>query len=112
MINTAKMLALVLVIAVAIASPAAAGTRSSDSTTYKIYSGGVSALEQTEGLISGVLKGTFSLFNPCLDIVKGCTNIVLAPIEYPLSYLDRSNRRVATKRHKVPVAKKPEVPKK
>ncbi|MFH1117347.1 MAG: hypothetical protein V1792_25795 [Pseudomonadota bacterium] len=112
MIDMAKMIALLAVLAVAVASPADAGPRSSDSTTYKIYSGGVSALETTEGLISSVLKGSFSLFNPCLDIVKGCTNIVLAPIEYPLSYLDRPARRVATKTLKVPVPEKPELPKK
>ncbi len=111
MINMAKIIALVLVIAVVVALPVAASARSNDSTTYKIYRGGVSAAEQAECLVSGVLKGTFSLFNPCLDIVKGCTSIVLAPIEYPFSYLSQSGKRVATKRSKVPVPKKPELPK-
>jgi hypothetical protein len=111
MINLGKIIALTLVIAVAVASPVAAGSRPNDSTTYKLYRGGVSTLERTEGLISGVLKGTFSLFNPCLDVVKGCTSIVLAPIEYPFTYLSQSKKRVATKRSKVPVPKKPELPK-
>jgi len=111
MINLGKIIALTLVIAVVVASPVAAGSRSSDSTTYKIYRGGVSALEQTESLFSGVLKGTFSLFNPCLDIVKGCTSIVLAPIEYPFTYLSQPKKRVATKGTMVPVPKKPELPK-
>ena len=111
MINMAKIIALTLAIVVVAAYPAVAGARSNDSAAYKVYRGGVSAMEQTECLIGGVLKGTFSLFNPCLDIVKGCTSIVLAPIEYPFTYLDKAKKRTATKRSGVPVPKKPELPK-
>ena len=113
MIKMVKITALTLLVAACVVSPVAAGS-SSNSTTYSIYRGGVSAMEQTEGLISGVLKGTFSLFNPCLDIVKGCTNIVLAPIEYPLSYVTafEFDKPKARKRLKVSATKKSESKKK
>jgi hypothetical protein len=53
-----------------------------------VYQGGVSLAERTEGLVSGCLKTTFSFFNPCLDVVKGCSTIVMSPIEKPLDYLE------------------------
>ena len=113
MIKMVKIAALTLLVAACFVSPVVAGS-SSHSTTYSIYRGGVSAVEQTEGLISGVLKGTFSLFNPCLDIVKGCTNIVLAPIEYPLSYVAsfEMGKPKAKKRLKVSATKKSDSKKK
>lgn len=113
MIKMMKIVVLTLLVAACAVSPVAAGS-SNDSTTYSIYRGGVSALEQTEGLISGVLKSTFSLFNPCLDIVKGCTNIVLAPIEYPFRYFAAygSRKQMAKKRSIVSATKKSKNPKK
>ena len=78
MMNTVKVIAFAIVIAVCTVSPVVAGTSYIDSATNTLYRGGASVAENTEGLVSGVLKGTFSLFNPCLDIVKGCTSIVLA----------------------------------
>lgn len=107
--NTVKVVAFALVIAVWTVSTVTAGTSYIDSTTNTIYRGGASMVEQTEGLVSGVLKGTFSLFNPCLDIVKGCTNIVLAPIEAPFSYFSKSTKYRAKKGSK---SKKPKTSKK
>lgn len=53
-----------------------------------VYSGGTTVVNQTEGILTSCLKNTFSLFNPCLDFVKGCTKVVLIPIEKPFDYLE------------------------
>ncbi len=51
-----------------------------------IYHGGASVIDLTEGAISSCLKRTFSVFNPCLDMIKGCTTRVLTPIQAPIDY--------------------------
>jgi len=78
-----------------------------------VYRGGASLAERTEGLCTGILKTTFGFFNPCLDLVKGCTNVVLAPIERPfaaIEWVTGSKPKQAKKASKVPVPKKPEMP--
>jgi hypothetical protein len=77
----------------ALAVPALAGTArdsSWSSATNKIYNGGATVVSQTEGIFSGCLKTVFCLFNPCLDVVKGCTNVVLNPIDRSFAYAERS----------------------
>jgi hypothetical protein len=101
---------------VALAVPALADgvpQKKASSVLGKMGQAGTSALEQTEGLVSGCLKNTFCLFNPCLDFVKGCTSIVLAPIEKPFDYLEAklTKPKQAKKVSKVPEPKKPEIPK-
>jgi hypothetical protein len=101
----------------ALAVPAFAGgvpQKKSASTMGKVYDTGVSAVEQTEGIISGCLKNCFSLFNPCLDVVKRCTNVALAPIEMPFSYVEGklSQPSKATKKAaKIPEPKNTDTPK-
>ena len=51
-----------------------------------IYHGGASVIDMAEGAISSCLKRTFSVFNPCLDMIKGCTTRVLTPIQAPIDY--------------------------
>ncbi len=51
-----------------------------------VYQSGATALDQTETAVTACLTRTFKLFNPCLDLVKGCTSMVLAPIQGPLDY--------------------------
>ncbi len=77
----------------ALAMPAFAGSsraKGVSSTGTKIYNGGAAIASQTEGLVSGCLKTVFCLFNPCLDVVKGCTNVVLGPIDRSFAYAERS----------------------
>jgi hypothetical protein len=78
----------------------------------KIYKTGADIADRGERLVSGCLKNCFSFFNPCLDIVKSCTNVVLSPIEKPFAYAEdawaKRGKRVAPK---VPAPKKPELPK-
>lgn len=113
--NRMVMMCFCLILVVALAIPAFAGRAySKRSAVDHAYNGGVMVVEKTEGLITGILKSTFKLFNPCLDIVKGCTNIVLAPVDVPFNMLSKatSKPRKARKSSKVPLPKKPELPKK
>jgi len=87
---------LVLALAIPAFANGASEKRSSASkVTGAIYKGGATALETTEGLFSGCLRRTFSLFNPCLDFVKGCANVALMPIEKPLEYVEKGSLQTA-----------------
>jgi hypothetical protein len=65
-----------------------------------MYHGSEALLGRTGDIFTGCLRRTFSLFNPCMDFVKGCSAVVFSPIERPLDYLehayykDRPVRRV------------------
>lgn len=87
----AKITFCVLLIA-AMAVPALANGTSKRSTvskaTHRVYSGAATVVAGTESLLTGCLRTTFSLFNPCLDVVKGCTSRVLAPVERPFAYVE------------------------
>jgi hypothetical protein len=105
---------------VALAIPAfAGGAPEKRSTASKvkgaIYEGGATALETTEGLLTGCLRRTFSLFNPCLDFVKGCATVALMPIEKPLDYVEKAAfkpRHAKKAAAKIPEPQKPEIPQK
>jgi len=119
MIKIVKITLCALLI-VALAVPALAdGASEKRSTTSKvtgaIYKGGATALESTEGLLTGCLRRTFSLFNPCLDFVKGCANVALIPIEKPLEYVEKAAfkpRQAKKAAAKIPEPQKPEIPQK
>jgi len=102
---------------ICLALPAAAGgppeKRSTVSkVTGTIYKGGAGVLDRSERLLSGCLKNCFGFFNPCLDVVKSCTNVVMAPIEKPFAYVeDAWAKRGKKPAPKVPAPKKPELPK-
>jgi hypothetical protein len=64
--------------------------RAHRSWASSICSGVNHAADQTAGAFTGCLKRSFSLFNPCLDAIKGCTNLVMSPIEKPFDYMERS----------------------
>lgn len=102
---------------VALAIPAFAGGAPDKRSTAskvsgKVYKAGADVLDRSERLVSGCLKNCFSFFNPCLDLVKGCTNVVLAPVEKPFAYVEdawaKRGKKVAPR---VPAPKKPEIPK-
>lgn len=119
MMNKAFMVAICGLLIVAVAIPAVAGgppSYKAKSSVSKVgntvYQGGATVLEGAEGLFSGCLRTTFSLFNPCMDVVKGCSTIVFAPIEKPLDYLERAYYKPPKKAAvRVPEPKKPEIPK-
>jgi len=77
----------------------------------KVYKGSVTVLDRTEDVFSGVLKRVFGFFNPCLDLVKGCTNVVMKPIEKPLNYVERMTfGKKPVGPGKIPAPKKPDMP--
>lgn len=109
--NYTVRIAIAMLLVVALAAPVFSANRSS--TMGRVYSASASLAEQAEGAFSGCLKRTFSIFNPCLDLVKSCTNIVLIPIEAPFNLLSRYTAAPAARKvPRVPVPKKPELPKK
>ncbi len=78
-----------------------------------VYDTSAGVVEKTEGLFSGCLKTTFSFFNPCLDLVKGCTTVVLAPIQKPIDYTEGFFvRRTAAKQPVMAPVQRPGLPKK
>lgn len=110
--NIAKMTICLFIVAV-LAAPAIAGAPHKGSYASQIsgtlYRGGTTVLESTEGLFAGCLKNTFGLFNPCLDFVKGSTNIVLAPLDMPFAYFEKGTVKTKAKGvSQVPAPKKPE----
>ncbi len=114
--NTIAKLAICGLLVGALAMPAFADGvphKRPSSPFVKMHQAGTAALVKTEGLVSGCLKRTFSLFNPCLDFVKGCTDVVMAPIERPFDYLEAklSKPRQVKKVSKVPESKKSETTK-
>jgi len=105
---------LVLALAIPAFANGAPEKRSSASkVTGAIYKGSAKALESTEGLVTGCLRRTFSLFNPCLDFVKGCATVAFMPIEKPLDYIEKAAfkpRQAKKAAPKIPEPKKPEIP--
>jgi hypothetical protein len=81
--------------------------------TNQVYDGGAKALDKTEGILNQCLKSTFSLFNPCLDIVKMCTDVALKPLNYPFDYVEGKlyKPKVVNKRVEIPAPQKPVMPK-
>ncbi len=69
--------------------------------------------QRTEGIINRCLKSTFSLFNPCLDAVKMCTDVALKPLNYPFDYVEQKidKPKVVNKRVEIPAPQKPVMPK-
>jgi hypothetical protein len=78
-----------------------------------VYKGGVNCLERTEGLVTGCLKNTFSLFNPCLDVVKVATNIAFYPLDRSVGYVENCLCRpaAATKATQATAPSKTKTPK-
>jgi hypothetical protein len=80
--------------------------------TTSVYHSGVKAIDRTEGILDQCLKSTFSLFNPCLDVVKMCSDVVFKPLNYPFDYVEKRmyKPRVVKKSIVIPTPEKPELP--
>ena len=92
--NKTPWILLCALLIVALAVPALANGPSTLGLTVtkvpgKVYSGTKSILVETEGHVTGMLREAFGLFNPCLDLVKGCTRPVLVTLEKPFDYAGR-----------------------
>ena len=66
-----------------------------------LYKGGSQVLDRSGMLVNSCLKNTFSLFNPCLDFVKGCTTRVLSPLDKGFAYAENAVARQLPKRKTV-----------
>ncbi len=55
-----------------------------------VYKGGSQILDRSGMLVNSCLKSTFGLFNPCLDFVKGCTTLVLSPLDKGFAYAENT----------------------
>lgn len=115
--NKVLVIAISALLIAALALPVSAGKSSAKSKAYKvsnkIYYKSKNYLVDTEAHLTGMFRNAFALFNPCLDTIKGCTSVVLYPIERPLDMIGKatSKRKVARKAsHKIPQPKKPEMP--
>lgn len=107
------IISICVLLLVALAAPAFSNGKGS--VAGKAYARGVSAVETVETAFSGCLKSVFSLCNPCLDLVKGCANVALIPIEAPFNLISGKPALGGPPRAqapKVPIPKKPEMPKK
>jgi len=113
------MIAICAFLMVALALPAFANGTSGATvrTLYKmpqkVYGGGVAIARETEGHVTGLLREAFGLFNPCLDLIKGCTGVVLIPLEKPFAYLGgaKAKPKVGMQRtDKIPVPERPALP--
>ncbi|MGC8602239.1 MAG: hypothetical protein ACP5VS_00975 [Desulfomonilaceae bacterium] len=80
--------------------------------TTNIYNKGSKALDRTGGVLDNCLKSTFSLFNPCLDVIKMCSDVAFKPLNYPFDYIEKRIYKLKTvkKRIEIPVPEKPEIP--
>ncbi len=79
--------------------------------TTSVYHSGVKAIDRTEGILDHCLKSTFSLFNPCLDVVKMCSDVAFKPLNYPFDYIEKRiyKPKVVKMRIEIPTPKKPEL---
>ena len=113
------VMVLCILVMIALAAPVLAnGVSGKEGTISKFasraYKGGCTVLQETEGHLSGCLRHTFGLFNPCLDLVKGCAGTVLMPVEKAAGYVckvatkPKAAPKKATK--DIPVPKKPSMP--
>ena len=115
--NNIGRIVLCAVLIVALGAPAlAAGdakkSNSLSTVTGTIYKGGATVIDTAEGVCTGCLKRTFVFFNPCIDLFKVCTNVVLSPIEKPFSYVEKTLFKPKTSgAPNAPAPKKPEIPK-
>jgi hypothetical protein len=106
----------VLIISI-IAAPAFCGVAYKKSgTVYRIgssvYSRSANFVSNTETHLTGVAKNVFSLFNPCLDLVKSCSSLVMAPVDIPVDYMAKAAGKRRGYGSRIPVPKKPTIPKK
>jgi len=82
--------------------------------TGKVLKTGCNVLQETEGHLTGCLRHTFGLFNPCLDLIKGCAGTALSPIDKAAGYVSKVAVRPKAASKKgtpdIPVPKKPSMP--
>jgi hypothetical protein len=95
--NKTLVLVICAFLMAALAVPFSASADSKGSMPYRagkaVYQHGASAINNTEIHLTNGLRNVFGLFNPCLDLIKGCTSVVMYPIEKPLDMWDAASAK-------------------
>jgi hypothetical protein len=108
-------LLLIALMSPAIAKNAVVAKKQQNPAAYvadKAYGVGAGLADRTASLFTSCLRNTFSFFNPCLDVVKGCTTMVTAPIDKTLDYTEGVvSKKLSRAPVKVQRTKKPDVSK-
>lgn len=86
-------MALCVSLIVALAIPAFAAAKGPNKSftsdmAGSVYDTGANMVDRADGFVNSALKRTFSLFNPCLDIIKFCSDTAFAPIQKPIDYVE------------------------
>lgn len=112
-------MALCVSLIVALAAPVFAAAKGPNKSftsevATNVYETGANVVDRADGFVNSALKRTFSLFNPCLDAIKFCSDRVFAPIQMPIDYVESKiyKTKPATKKAvAVPEPLKPVMPK-
>lgn len=114
-------MALVASIVVALAVPAFAVPKAkgpdksfTSEMAGSVYNTGANVVDTADGYVNYALKRTFSLFNPCLDAIKFCSDRIFAPIQKPIDYVESKIYKPKPAHNKavgVPAPVKPVMPK-
>lgn len=112
-------MALCVCLMIALAAPAFAAAKGPNKSFTSdmagaVYNTGANAVDRADGFVNSALQRTFSLFNPCLDIIKFCSDYAFAPIQKPIDYVEGKIYKTKPAQKKavvVPAPQKPEIPK-
>ncbi len=113
-------MALCVSLMIALAAPAFAAAKGPNKSftsdmVGSVYDTSANVVDRADGIVNSCLKRTFSLFNPCLDAIKFCSDIAFTPIQKPIDYVEGKiykTKPVAKKAVGVPAPLKPVMPKK
>ena len=61
---------------------------------YQAYHGSATIVRDTGIHVTEIFRNTFALFNPCLDMVKGCSSIVMYPANFTYDMVAGKKYRV------------------
>lgn len=92
--NKKLCVTIIAIMCLAFAASAFAGGAPAQSSSMSgaVYNHGASALATTEGFVSGCLRNIFGAFNPCLDMVRGCSDVVFSPLDRSVGYVENKVR--------------------
>lgn len=64
---------------------------------YKAYQGSAVVVRDTGIHVTEILRHSFALCNPCLDLVKGCSSVVMYPANFTYDVI--AGKRYGVKRY-------------
>ncbi len=94
----------IMCLAFAVNAFAGGAPSQSSSMSGAVYNHGATALSTTEGFVSGCLRNIFGAFNPCLDMVRGCSDVVFSPLDKGVGYVENKVRGTRYVKRRVKVS--------